>query len=125
MQVYRFAVPEDAPPRTLVGQIVATDLDSGRFGQVEYALRGFGADRFDVNSITGEISVKSCGVDGSGTRERNCLDYETQTSYALTYTATDGGGQGWTHADAFNLVSPAPKFISKPYLTILTTCIKT
>ena len=57
-QVYRFAVPEDAPPRTLVGQIVATDLDSGRFGQVEYALRGFGADRFDVDPITGEISVK-------------------------------------------------------------------
>ena len=57
-QVYRFAVPEDAPPRTLVGQIVATDLDSGRFGQVEYALRGFGADRFDVDPITGEITVK-------------------------------------------------------------------
>ena len=51
-------MPEDAPPRTLVGQIVATDLDSGRFGQVEYALRGFGADRFDVDPITGEISVK-------------------------------------------------------------------
>ena len=87
-------MPEDAPPRTLVGQIVATDLDSGRFGQVEYALRGFGADRFDVDTITGEISVRACGLDDSGQRERNCLDYETQTSYALTYTATDGGGQG-------------------------------
>ena len=37
--------------------------------------------------------LKACGLDDSGQRERNCLDYETQTSYALTYTATDGGGQ--------------------------------
>ncbi len=40
---------------------MATDLDSGRFGQVEYALRGFGADRFRVNPETGELFVNTCG----------------------------------------------------------------
>lgn len=70
------------------GQITATDADSGRFGQVEYALRGFGAEKFKVNPITGEIIV-----DGCGETILYCLDFETQQSYALTYTGTDGGKQ--------------------------------
>ena len=88
----------------LPGQITATDSDSGRFGQVEYALRGFGAEKFRVNSETGEIFVNGCGgggessetgVTGSGDDASvdSCLDFESQKSYILTYTGTDGGGQ--------------------------------
>ncbi len=50
---FEFVVSEDAEPGTLVGQIVAGDADSGRFGQVEYSLRGFGAEKFQVDPITG------------------------------------------------------------------------
>jgi cadherin 23 len=70
------------------GQIVATDADSGRFGQIEYALRGFGAEKFVVDTITGEITVNSCGEN-----VLYCLDFESQKRYSLTYTGTDGGGQ--------------------------------
>lgn len=72
-----------------VGSIVATDADSGNFGQVEYALRGFGAERFHVNNVTGEIFVNGCGRQIA----RACLDFETQRTYSLIYTGTDGGGQ--------------------------------
>lgn len=112
-ELYRFQIAEDASPGELVGKgdeansrskqpnwtlvlfsglITATDYDSGRFGQVEYALKGFGAERFDVNTISGEIFVKACGDESDGAA-RNCLDFESQRSYALTYTAADGGGQ--------------------------------
>ena len=71
------------------GSIVATDADSSIFGQIEYALRGFGAERFHVNNITGEIFVNGCGRQIA----RACLDFETQKTYSLIYTGTDGGGQ--------------------------------
>ena len=72
----------------LSGQIVATDADSGRFGQVESSLKGFGAEKFLVDPISGEISVSGCGES-----ILYCLDFESQSSYALTFTATDGGKQ--------------------------------
>ena len=80
------------------GQITATDADSGRFGQVEYDLRGFGAEKFKVNPETGEIFVDGCGESdtgssGSSETSDSCLDFESQKSYILTYTGTDGGGQ--------------------------------
>ena len=84
----------------ILGQITATDADSGRFGQVEYALRGFGAEKFRVNEETGEIFVNGCGESengGSGSSSNevsdSCLDFESQKTYVLTYTGTDGGGQ--------------------------------
>ena len=86
---YEFVVNEDAQSGDFVGTINATDADSGRFGRVIYDLRGFGAERFSVNNLTGEIFVNGCGRQ----IRRACLDYETQKSYSLIYTGTDGGGQ--------------------------------
>ena len=86
---YEFFVKEDAQSGDLVGSIVASDADSSKFGQVEYDLRGFGAERFKVNNITGEIFVNGCGRQ----IQRACLDFETQKTYSLIYTGTDGGGQ--------------------------------
>ena len=65
---------------------------------MEYTLRGFGADKFKVNSDTGEISVNDCQA-----LEQVCLDYETQKSFALTYTGTDGGGQITTTSVRINI----------------------
>ena len=86
--------------RRFPGQITATDADSGRFGQVEYDLRGFGAEKFRVNPETGEIFVDGCGSGGESdvgssetSADSSCLDFESQKSYILTYTGTDGGGQ--------------------------------
>ncbi len=41
-----------------------------------------------IDALTGEVSVSECGLGVS-----RCLDYETRDGYALTVTATDGGGQ--------------------------------
>ena len=48
---YEFFVKEDAQSGDLVGSIIASDADSSKFGQVEYDLRGFGAERFKILSI--------------------------------------------------------------------------
>ena len=80
---YEFDLREDIQSGEFIGQIAANDADSGRFGQIQYTLRGFGADKFKVNPDTGEVSVNDCGAIDQA---RTCLDYETQKTYALTYT---------------------------------------
>ena len=96
---YEFIVAENAPPGTILGQIRAVDPDSGSFGEITYSLKGFGAEKFAVDPVSGEIAVAVCGdasneiANSPSSSTTTCLDYETQTSYALTYTATDGGGQ--------------------------------
>lgn len=78
-------IVENSAPGLLISRLSATDADSGVYGQVRYELRGFGADRFAVNSSTGDLTVGVCGL-------TTCLDYEDQDFYTLTYTAIDGGG---------------------------------
>ena len=110
---YEFMVREDAQLGDPVGTIVAVDRDSGRFGQVEYELRGFGAERFQVNSKTGEISVNRCG------RELICIDYENRKSYSLIYSGKDGGGQVATTSVTINVVDVNdnfPRFERKEYV---------
>jgi len=85
---YVFNIPEDAPPGSQIGSIRASDLDSGKFGQLKYSIRGFGADRFVVDAATGEISVNSCGENVA-----KCLDFESREEYSLTFSAEDGGGR--------------------------------
>ena len=67
--------------------------------QVTYELKGFGAEKFKVDPVSGEISV-GCGSEDESPPPRrrfgrvaSCLDYETRKTYSLIYTATDGGGQ--------------------------------
>ena len=111
---YTFILPEDIQSGESIGKIIANDADSGNFGQVEYALRGFGADKFRVNGETGELFVNDCGADFLVA----CLDYETQKTYAMTYTATDGGGQITTTSIIINLQDVNdnyPRFEVKSY----------
>lgn len=77
---------ENSAPGSLISRLSATDADSGVFGQLRYELRGFGAERFSVNSSTGDLKVGVCGLS-------TCLDYEDQDIFTLTYTAIDGGGK--------------------------------
>lgn len=71
-------VKENFPVNQPFYTIHATDIDSGNNGTVEYSLQGTN-DRFQVESITGELSLQSS------------LDYEQQSKYQLVVKASDKG----------------------------------
>ena len=73
-------------------------LYSGSYGEVVYAIRGFGKEKFSVGPTTGLITVAACGRRGTA-----CIDYETQKRFSLIYTATDGGGQITTTSLIINI----------------------
>ena len=100
---YSFNLREDAPTGTLVGQVSAMDDDLGDV--IEYSItHGNEAGKFDVNSSTGQITV-------AGT-----LDYDTDSSYALTVQAadeTDGTATVMVNIAVLRLpLAPAPSFVS-------------
>lgn len=81
---YTKTVSEDLVPSSLVISLGANaSLPSG---SVSYAIAGFGADDFCLNSTSGDLSAGNC-LGKSG------LDYEKQNSYMLTATAVDGAGR--------------------------------
>lgn len=59
---YSFSVSETAPSHQLIASITAKDLDSGRFGTagIRYSLSGTGSELFDVDDVTGVITVADC-----------------------------------------------------------------
>ncbi|XP_039872389.1 protocadherin alpha-4-like isoform X16 [Simochromis diagramma] len=81
--LYKARVNENAPARSLVIQLNATDLDEGDNGRVIYTFvkrANFDpADLFFINAETGEITVKGH------------LDYEAQSAYDIHVQATDRG----------------------------------
>ncbi|KAM9413738.1 protocadherin alpha-3-like isoform 10-T10 [Salvelinus alpinus] len=81
--IYSVSVNENAPLGTMVIKVNATDLDSGQNGNVIYS---FGNDvnsnlrkLFDVDTITGEITVKGQ------------IDFEERDSYLVDIQASDQG----------------------------------
>jgi hypothetical protein len=61
-------------------QVVATDLDSGKNGEIAYSITATTAPGlFDIDAVTGDVTLQ-----GS-------LDYETEDLYTLTLTAKDNG----------------------------------
>lgn len=85
---YTALISEDATEGTEVITINAKDRDSGDFGTqgIRYQLSGTGAELFNVDPITGKITVAACVA--------NCLDYEVTKAYFLSYSATDDNGEG-------------------------------
>lgn len=77
---YEFSVSENAEIGTKIGNLTATDKDSGKFGKITYVLKGFGSENFQTEKYTGGLFVK---------KE---LDYEHQKSYSLSIVAIDGDG---------------------------------
>ncbi|XP_033489034.2 protocadherin alpha-2-like isoform X3 [Epinephelus lanceolatus] len=81
--LYKARVPENAAPGTVVIQLNATDLDEGMNSKILYSLIKRGnidpSDFFNLNSETGEITVK-------GT-----LDYEETPAYEVRVQARDQG----------------------------------
>uniref|UniRef100_A0A336M3D8 CSON011390 protein n=1 Tax=Culicoides sonorensis TaxID=179676 RepID=A0A336M3D8_CULSO len=79
MDIYNFTVIENSPRGTIVGQIRATDNDDGQFGNIEYSLVGDYASFFEIESKTGEITV----------RNNSALDREVDEEMTITGVATD------------------------------------
>lgn len=77
---YEFAVSENTEIETKIADLTAIDKDSGKYGKITYALKGFGSENFRTEKHTGGIYVK-----------KN-LDYENQKSYSLSIVAIDGDG---------------------------------
>ena len=76
---YSFTVAESAAASTPVGTVSATDPDEG--DTVSYSITsGNEGGKFAIGEDTGEITVAGA------------LDYETETSYALTVWTSDGNG---------------------------------
>ena len=81
-------IPENSAGGTAVGAAVtATDPDSG--DTLVYSLSGTDAGSFDLNGVTGQISVKSGTV----------LDYEAKNTYEVQVSVSDGKADDGT-ADA-------------------------
>ena len=67
-----------APGQNIGGPVTATDLDSG--DTLTYSLSGTDASSFSINNSTGQLLTRAA------------LDYETQSSYAVTVSVSDGRG---------------------------------
>ena len=74
---YTFSLPENSATGTLVGTVVATDVDAST--TLTYSLSGTGSSNFAISS-TGAITVAAGAV----------LDFEGTNSWSLTATASDG-----------------------------------
>jgi hypothetical protein len=74
---YNATVLENSPTGTLVMRVVATDLDAGDYGTVQYVLQG-SAGPFAIGATTGDITVAAATI-----------DYEATRVYVLSVIATD------------------------------------
>uniref|UniRef100_A0A8C9TQ09 Cadherin domain-containing protein n=1 Tax=Scleropages formosus TaxID=113540 RepID=A0A8C9TQ09_SCLFO len=79
--VYKASILENSAKGTRVLQVSATDADKGANGEVTYAFsRGSLSDLFDINTLTGEITVGAL------------IDFETSKQYEINVEAKDKGG---------------------------------
>ncbi|RWS14502.1 cadherin-23-like protein [Dinothrombium tinctorium] len=65
-------------PKAIV-TVKATDRDGGEYGRIEFNVSGDGSELFEINKITGTVSVRKDVV----------LDRESKAVYNLQVTATD------------------------------------
>lgn len=103
---YRFKVAENTEVGAKIDGVAATDQDVGKYGKLNYILRGFGSEHFFTDPRQGGVFVK-----------RN-LDYETQKSYSLTLIARDEGGRESNaniFIDIIDLNDNFPQFESNEY----------
>ncbi|XP_058263984.1 protocadherin alpha-3-like [Hemibagrus wyckioides] len=82
-EIYAVTVNENVPFGTIIATVNASDADDGLNGEIEYTLgrssKSSVNDVFQLDSVTGEISVKGN------------IDYEENEVYRLNVQATDKG----------------------------------
>ncbi|KAG1926068.1 protocadherin Fat [Pimephales promelas] len=79
--LYTEAVVENSQSGMFILKISASDPDIGTNGQVSFTLHGPNADKFHLDSKTGELYTLAA------------LDRERESEYDLVVKATDGGGR--------------------------------
>ncbi|KAG8509268.1 Protocadherin Fat 2 [Galemys pyrenaicus] len=79
--LYSGSVREDAPPGHPILKVSASDADADANAQITFSLHGPGADAFQMDARTGELTTLAA------------LDRERQDTYVLVAKATDGGGR--------------------------------
>ncbi|XP_064617401.1 cadherin-87A-like [Liolophura sinensis] len=111
MERYDFEVYENREYPYLIGNVYATDADSGVFKQITYTLGGQGAENFEILD-GGKVIVAENGV----------LDREKKSLYQLTVTATDNPGGRTQRQGSAQLVivikdenDETPKFTRSSY----------
>ena len=78
--MYEATIMENAPDKTPVIRVSATDRDEGVFGNVTYSLVGEHSTDFSVNYKTGEVTVANPAL----------LDRETTPDITIQVMASDG-----------------------------------
>ena len=108
---YSFSASERLTVGSALGQIVATDADDGSNGQIMYAITPANS-AFLIQSATGILELNTQ------------LDYNTQRSYVLTVTATDGGTPAMSSAATVTVNiqdanTNAPLFSAPTYTAVI------
>ncbi|XP_078660120.1 cadherin-related family member 1-like [Branchiostoma floridae x Branchiostoma belcheri] len=94
---------------TSIFQVSATDVDSGANGAINFHLTS-NTNSFDIDSVSGWITLK----------DKTDIESETETAYAVTVQATDGGTPSLsTSVDVFVAVDDVqnrpPIWLGEPY----------
>ncbi|XP_075160515.1 cadherin 74A [Haematobia irritans] len=103
---YRFLASENLTVDTQIGMVRASDKDSEGYGFITYYLKGFGAENFYTDPLTGGFFIKKP------------LDYEKQNSYSLSIVAEDGGGReanAQVYVEVLDVNDNYPKFEQAEY----------
>ncbi|SDE06807.1 Ig-like domain-containing protein [Aquimonas voraii] len=103
-----FSVFENAASGTVVGSVVATDVDAGANGQLGYSVvGGSGQTVFAINASSGQITVANAAA----------LNLAA-SPYSLQVQVSDGGAPALTAAAAMSItvnnVNDAPSFSAGP-----------
>ncbi|KAI8521515.1 hypothetical protein Bbelb_012690 [Branchiostoma belcheri] len=111
---YEATLSESAAIGTSIITVRATDIDSGQNGAVNYQLTSH-TDTFEIGQVDGILSL----------RDRTAIESETQTAYAVTVQAVDGGSQPLaTSVDVFVQIideqNKSPVWVNEPYEVSIT-----
>ncbi len=109
-----FNINENSPNGTVVGIVVAGDVDSGANGIPSYSITGgSGATAFAIDSTTGQITVA----------DTNQLNFEATPSFTLTIQVLDGGTPGLSGASTITInlldVNETPTDISPNTMSVM------
>lgn len=100
--VFKAYVPENSPPKTLVYQVQAHDVDSPKNAIIHYSIiRGTGKEAFTIDSKTGKIYSKSR------------LDYEEKDQYTLEILAANPDSPMFGSAKVIVYVTGVNEFYPK------------
>ncbi|XP_064094852.1 fat-like cadherin-related tumor suppressor homolog isoform X3 [Macrobrachium nipponense] len=108
---YDAHIPENSAVKTIVAQVSARDVDSGRYGDVTYHFTGDNAlNFFRINENTGDVWTNEV------------FDREERAEYSFTVMAMDIGGRtGFTtlHITVDDTNDNKPVFMQKDYKAII------